>query len=301
MKRISGKGQLTVLNFHKISDHPFDRHEAVPPLVFDEIVGWLKQNFDIVSFRDLPHLRPGGRPRLIVTFDDGYLEFIDVAAPIARRHAIPVNINIVPGCVDDGTPPFNVIVKDFIFQAPALLLRETPLPGLPHGADPDRRDVSALIASAALKNRPIAQQRAEWKTLWPKISRFDGLKTTPMMTRSHILQLIDEFECGAHSFEHATMSAETDDYLRDDFERCRKWWRDVIGRECEIYSFPNGGATARQTDLALQHGFSQALLVGENYSAIDARIHPRLTMSGRHFREALVRALGGPRYWKHGV
>lgn len=301
VERISNSGRLTVLNFHKVTDDPFDRYEAIPPRVFDELLGWLKQNFDIVSFRDLPHLRPGGRPRLIMTFDDGYRDFIDVAAPIVRRHGLSANVNLIPSCVDSGTPPFNIIVKDFIFQAPARLLRETPLPGLPRGADPDHRDVSSLIASAAMKNQPIAQQRAVWEALWPRISRFDGLKMTQLLARRHLPQLVGEFECGAHSFEHATMSLETDSYLHNDFELCRAWWRDVVGQECEIYAFPNGAATGQQSRLALQHGFSQVLLVGEKYSTLEARIHPRLTMSGRHFREALVRAIGGPRFWKHAA
>ena len=95
----------------------------------------------------------------MLSFDDGYKDFIEVAVPLLEKRRIRVNHNVVPGCVESGRPPMNVELQDFIASAPAALLRETPLPGMPQGADPDRRERSCLIASAALKAKPIAEQK----------------------------------------------------------------------------------------------------------------------------------------------
>jgi peptidoglycan/xylan/chitin deacetylase (PgdA/CDA1 family) len=115
-----------------------------------------------------------------------------------------------------------------------------------------------------------------------------------MMRREHILQLIGEVEFGLHSFEHATMTAESEHYLRDDLSRCRIWWNELTGRDPEIYAFPNGAAEEHHVSIVCEAGYSTVLLVGEHLSRPNHNIHPRLTMFGRTGAEVRVRALGGP-------
>lgn len=298
-KALADGRSLTILNFHKVSDDTLDRFEAITPMVFDRLIGWLKKRFQIVSFAELRTLRPVSKPVLIISFDDGYRDFIDSAAPILRKHGVSANMNIIPACVESGQPPFNIILKDFIFQAPDTLLRETPLPGLPQGANPNKRVASSLVASAALKNQPIEDQKVAWAYIWPRLARFDDLKITQLMSTKHILQVCDEFEIGAHSFEHATMNLESESYFRSDLERCKAWCRNLTGGgELDIYAFPNGNATMQQVQFALKYGFAHVLFVGETVSTVDTCVHPRITMRGRDFHETIVRAVGHPTFWK---
>src|SRR5215475_3481725 len=80
--RIERAGALTILNFHRVDDRHVSSYGAIAPRYFDELVGWLKSRFRIVTFRDLRELAPHGKPPLILSFDDGYRDFVDVVAPI---------------------------------------------------------------------------------------------------------------------------------------------------------------------------------------------------------------------------
>ena len=155
----------------------------------DDLIAWLKRRFRIVVFGDLATFEPGGKPPLILSFDDGYKDFIDNAAPILEKHGVRVNQNVLPGAIESGLPPLNVMLQDFIASAPAALLREAPLPGLPQGADPERRCASCLRASAALKNRPISEQKAIFTELQRTFSRFEGFRPTAMMSLEEVRQI----------------------------------------------------------------------------------------------------------------
>lgn len=293
--RVRRARALTILNLHRVDDAQGSAYEALKPALFDAMIGWLKARFRIVTFAELETLAAGAKPPLILSFDDGYKDFIEVAAPILRKHGVRANQNVIPGCVESGRPPMNVILQDFIGTAPAALLREVTMPGLDGGLDPDDRVRSGIRASALLKMRPIADQKAIFAVLERHFERFDGFRTTPLMTATDVEEIAAEHEIGAHSWEHATMSAETDAYLADDAARCRDWCRRITGAEPRIYTFPNGAVREGQAQAVRTLGYSSVLLVGEDFSRPDAWLHRRFTIHASTPAEARFRATGGLR------
>ena len=115
---------LTILNFHRVDDEEGSAGAAINPALFDDLVSWLKRIFVIVTFGDLRTRQFGSRPPLILSFDDGYKDFIDIVVPIVEKHGLRVNQNLIPAALDSGFPPMNVQLQDFIRTAPAALLRE---------------------------------------------------------------------------------------------------------------------------------------------------------------------------------
>jgi peptidoglycan/xylan/chitin deacetylase (PgdA/CDA1 family) len=283
---------LTVLSLHRVDDSRVSAYEAIRPHLFDSLAGWLKRQFSIVTFGELEAPAAGGKPPLVLSFDDGYKDFIETVAPILEKHRVRANQNVIPGCVESGLPPMNVLVQDFIGQAPAALLREVALPGLPEGADPDNRAVSGLRASAALKFRPIAEQKAVLARLEPQFARYSGFSPTPLMSVAEIAEAGAVHEIGTHSFDHATMAAETDAYVAADAARCREWHRDKLGSEPLVYAFPNGSTGRGHVDIVLAAGYRHALLTGEGFSVRSAHVHPRVTMHGTSAAELRFRATG---------
>ena len=292
LRSLKGTGALTILNLHRVGDAQAGGYAPLDARLFDDWLAWLAQRFEIVVLADLEASGTTGKPRLILSFDDGYKDFIEVAAPILEKHKIRASHCIVPGCVESGRPPMNVELQDFIATAPAALLRETPLPGLAAGADPDRRERSCLIASATLKARPISEQKRIFAELESAFARFDRFRPTPMMSLEEIRQLASVHEFGAHSFEHASMLVESDNYLRDDLRRCAAYFKQKLGFAPRVYAFPNGSARLEQAKLVFEAGYQHVLLVGEGYSRPDAWLHPRFTLDVKSRAEARARALG---------
>jgi peptidoglycan/xylan/chitin deacetylase (PgdA/CDA1 family) len=58
-------------------------------------------------FPRLATLAPNAEPPLILSFDDGYKDFIEVVVRILERHRVIANQNIVVNSVESGRPPMN--------------------------------------------------------------------------------------------------------------------------------------------------------------------------------------------------
>lgn len=292
LKMISISRALTVLNLHSVSDIRVSAYSSLRTGLFEDLLHWLSNNFNLITFSDLTRLESTDKPPLILSFDDGYKDFAVFVAPLLDRIGVRANVNIIPACVESGLPPLSVLMQDFIGQAPAALLREINFPGLPAGADPDRRPLSGQHASAALKFRPIAEQNEIFLDLNRQFARFEDFAPTRMMSLSDVLALSRTHEIGTHSFAHASMDAETDEYVAEDASRCRTWHLNHLGAVPTVYAFPNGSAAPRHLGIVRKAGYRHVLLVGDRFSKLHTHVHPRFTIHGNAAKELRLRAVG---------
>jgi len=284
---------LTILNLHRVSEEDGSAYRPLSPKHFIELLVFLKRHFELITFADLETEHRSDKPKLILSFDDGYRDFIDVAVPILQKHQIRVNQNIIPECVEADLPPLNVLAQDFIGKAPALLLRELRIPGMITKHLVDKRIQMGLTVSSFLKNKPFSEQQELSRQLTPQFFRFDQFKPTPMMSRSEIAQLFELHEFGAHSYSHASMGIESDEYFRKDLGACRDYFRSAFNSSVHIYAFPNGSHRSSQIQTARACGFRHVLLVGDLFSDCDAVVHHRFGFEARSRREVFFRAFGG--------
>ncbi len=99
--RIATQRDVTlILCYHRIAgdvEDPF--HLCVHPKNFaahlEEIARWREPS----TLSDLS--RPSRRPRVVVTFDDGYSDNLSVALPIAEEKGIPITIFVTSGMLGD--------------------------------------------------------------------------------------------------------------------------------------------------------------------------------------------------------
>lgn len=290
LRQLRGNGVRTVLNLHRVSAESRSAYESLDPALFDELLAFLQSEFRLTTFDEAAdHPAGAARPAAIVSFDDGYKDFIEIAAPILRRRGIRCNHNLIPACIESGLPPLNVLAQDFVGQAPTALLKKLEVPGFQLDARDPR--LGARL-SAFLKNRAHGEQRALADTLLPQFRAWDGFRPTPMMDGADVRQIQDEHELGAHSYEHATMQFETNEYLAEDVRRCQAYFQDRFGIRVNIYAFPNGDCGPGQAEIVEAAGIEHVLLVGEKFDT-QARRHHRFTFHARSRSEARFRAAGG--------
>jgi len=106
-----------VLVYHRIANlHTDDPHRDswnVPPALFERHMAALAGWADIVRLDELPAAlcdagRAAHRPRVAVTFDDGYASVCTEALPILRRYGVPATAFVVTSCVGSSEPmPFD--------------------------------------------------------------------------------------------------------------------------------------------------------------------------------------------------
>jgi len=275
----------TILNLHRVANDDGSAYRPLDPTLFDELLVFAKREFAVVTIAELRE--KSRKPKLVLSFDDGYRDFVATAVPILRKHGLSANQNIIPKCVESGLPPLNVMAQDFVGRAPRELVRALRIAGF--SSPVDARYGQRL--SHFLKMRPHAEQDRIAQDLLPQFRRWEGFKPTAMMTRDEVKSL-DGHEIGAHSYAHASMEFESDAYLDADVEKCANYFRDKLGQPMTIYAFPNGSCRPGQAERVLAHGADHVLLVGERFDTGE-RIHDRITFDGRSSSEVRYKALGG--------
>jgi len=263
---------LTILNLHRVCD--FDC-SAYPPLsidLFRLLLVFLKEFYTIISFADLIACQDQNieKPFLILSFDDGYYDFYENACPILAEHAVKVNQNIVPWCVDNQRPPLNVALQDFIGKNKDYPKNLT-IPGFIFCGNPQ---VDSLSLSKFIKNRPISEQFAIRKDI-----QSQGIDLMPFETKMMGINQIKEIssihEIGSHSFFHSNMSYESDNFFKEDLLRCNNWFLSNLGCLPDIFAFPNSDYTSKQLEILREYGFDHILLVDDDFSRSSEHVHKR--------------------------
>ncbi len=278
------KDLTVILNLHRVSAPDGSAYRPLNPRFFEELIVFLSQRLPI---RLLSDEEPGAA--VVLSFDDGYKDFLEVAVPIMAKHGVKANQNIIPECLETGHPPLNVLAQDFVGKAPTKIVSQLDIPGFVVGGGPGL----AGRLSTYIKYKPMAEQRRLANHILPQLFAWDGFKPTAMMGVEDVRQVAAEHEIGAHSFSHASMGVETLRYLAEDVQRCREYFQNMLDLPMDIYAFPNGSCSLEQVQLVKSAGVRHVLLVGEDFSRAGCK--KRFTFDASSSAEVRFRALGATR------
>ena len=293
LAKICREQLVTVLNLHQVSPHENPFWSPLKPEIFDDLLGFLKKNFEVVTFGEIASAK-SGKPVAVLSFDDGYANFHEFAAPLLKKHGLRANMNIIPSCVETGEPMWNIRLYDFLNAAPKTRIDEIELPGFEHrlaGENSAAKVRYGLAISRFLKNRPRREREELWRGVEDLINN-SGAPETKMMNRDEIREIAATHEIGVHSFSHESMEFEPEEFFESDFEKCRDYFENTLGLPLEIYAFPNGSHRAGQIEALRAYGIKHILLVGEDYARRGADVFPRFTIYGASRIETRFQALG---------
>ena len=296
VKKISKREFLTILNLHRVQEYDGSSYKPLEPSIFSELLNYLKRNFTLTTFGNLDEItaeRKFNKPLLIISFDDGYRDFIEITVPLLFAHKIKVNQNIIPECVESGLPPFNVLVQDFIGKCTKNQLKNLVMQGFGAEDHLNSRSLLGFQVSNFIKNKSYAEQAVLKDTFMSYISSMEEFKASPMMTLDNLKEIADLHELGVHSYSHASMEYESDEYFKKDLVSCQNWFLEKIDKTAEIYCFPHGSYKNHHIDLALEAGYKHILLVNEGFSSKDKVVHNRFTFDANSIVEMRFKALGG--------
>ena len=284
---------VTVLNLHQVSPHENPFWSPLKPEIFDDLLSFLKENFEVVLFREIESATEK-KPLAVLSFDDGYYNFYEHAAPLLKKHGLRANMNIIPSCVETGEPMWNVRLYDFLNNAPKKTIDEINMPGFEHrltGGSATAKVQYGLKISRFLKNRPRVEREELWKKIADLIDN-SNFSQTRMMNREELREIAGTHEIGVHSYSHESMEFESDEFFLEDFEKCADYFEDQLGLPLETYAFPNGSYREDQITALRGKGIKHILLVGENYARHGTDVFPRFTIYGSSKLETRFQALG---------
>lgn len=295
LRRIAQDRAAIVLSLHRVSPDRNDFYPPIHPRAFDELVSFLVSRFEVTTFSGAARTGEGGRPVAVLSFDDGYHDFVEHAMPILARYGVRANQNVIGSTVLSARAPWTQRLMDFLSFAPGPLLREFRLPGFDRPA-PGPRAHERESYGVAIAHHLIALTRAERAPLLTyldrEMSRIDAPATRMMDLRDVREAATQGHEIGAHSFDHDPMQLESLDTFREDLDRCETVFREQLALPLEVYAFPFGGHRTEQVDLLLQQGIRAVLVVGDGYASRDGPVYRRFNVGARNPYLLRLEALG---------
>jgi peptidoglycan/xylan/chitin deacetylase (PgdA/CDA1 family) len=250
---LPGRNLLLVLNYHRIGNSdgdPFDPGVfSATSDEFNDQISYLKRNFSLVTleealaFVDSTIKEKTKRCRVLITFDDGYLDNYDVAFPILRSHGVQGVFFVVTSLVGSCYVPWwdhvayvmkTARQRQFCLRYPANLVVDVDKNGMTKSL----RDVLALYKRPE-NTDPVRftrelREQAKGNDLPETTRRFLNWDEAREMTRGGMA-------IGSHTHSHHVLSQLEPDQQRRELAQSRMLLREQLGIEADAVAYPVGG------------------------------------------------------------
>ena len=294
---------LTVLLYHRVLSTPDPLSPGEPSAAqFDAQMSVLSQVFRVLPLDEaLSRLAEGALPSrsLCITFDDGYLDNLEVALPILRRHGLAATFFIASGLIDGGRMMHDTVIESVRrFPSPTV---ELGWMGLGAKAVGDAASRLSLVDEIVCKIKYLSfEERSETCRHLAALAG-EPLPANLMLTSEQVRALKRAgMGVGAHTHEHPILSRLSPDQARAQIVRSRDVLADVLGGPPSMFAYPNGKPgldyTAEHVEMVKEAGFSSAVSVAFGTASRTSDHHqiPRFCPWDRDPWRLALRLIGHP-------
>lgn len=241
--------KVRILLYHRVEYLNDDFNmQAVTPDNFEWHMKYLHENYDVISL-DLPmeELFNGERDAVIITFDDGYYDFLYNAIPVLERYHMPATIFVATGNIDSACENWTDNILRIIFSNSRQKDFFTFDNQFYQGRYPTRNykekyDFYQMIRRIFLTSNADEKKRYEKELLdWAGLER-EGRKDRRIMTSEEIRKASETegISIGAHTVTHAALKALNAWEQREEIFESKKFLEEIIGKKVTLFSYPFG-------------------------------------------------------------
>ena len=198
--------------FHRVNPVRDELWDPMDVGKFEQCVRYLSKNYYVVSLEEACDKNFSGHPTkpvATISFDDGYLDNLEYAAPILLKYGCPASFYIVTDCIDHGRMVWTQEIKH-LFQCTTLLQFNASLPYLPGKFQVKGwrdRNQRLMYARSIRDYLLMANQHVRDSFLEDIRMAFpDVMPLNPMMTWADVQQLHSAgFVIGSHTKTHPVL------------------------------------------------------------------------------------------------
>ncbi len=262
-----------VLMYHSVApdEHAgfVDPANRVAPGLFERQMAFLHGHRRVVPLGDLvEQVATGSSPpagTVCLTFDDGYLDNLTVAAPILARHGLPATLFLATGYVERGESQWSDVLHWMLESRSAEALH---LPGSPpHVLDlgmPSERTAARRALHRTLLEATYPERR---RCLDEVARQLQPRGSPPRLTLTwdesrELVRRYPLFEIGGHTRDHLDLRTHRDALAHAELEGCAGDLRRELGIGPRHFSFPYGRACDSTRAQALAAGWTSLIAAG---------------------------------------
>lgn len=236
--------RLSILIFHRV-------HPTADPLFpsepdakrFEQLMRFVSKTFNVISLGDAATKLSSRTlpPRsLVITFDDGYADNVEVALPILQRYGLVATFFISTGFLDGGR-----MWNDSVIEC----LRNTRKSAV----DLDQFGLGEALLNNSTERREVIERLlhrikylslAERQEAIGRLQELCGLSTLPsnlMMRTDQVRELHSAgMECGGHTVNHPILQSLSLYDARNEIDQGKRHLESIIDAPITVFAYPNG-------------------------------------------------------------
>ncbi|MDF2177303.1 polysaccharide deacetylase family protein [Aliiglaciecola sp. CAU 1673] len=241
--RLAGKNKLSILIYHQVLERLDDMRPGEPDQEqFDWQMSLISRYFTPLPLGEaIERLQAGTLPpkAVCITFDDGYLNNLTLAAPILKRYGVPATV-FVASAFSQGENMWNDKVLDLFEQADSDVIDcEAIGLGKLSLADGASRRQLAYKTIGVLKYLPVQERLEKIAALYA--ANGDIQISRKMMSEQEIRQLSElGIEIGAHTHNHPILKGMSPQAVREEIAENVRLLESWTGKQVKSFAYPNG-------------------------------------------------------------
>jgi peptidoglycan/xylan/chitin deacetylase (PgdA/CDA1 family) len=245
---------------------------AVSSRTFAEHLDHLARRYAVWPIEDALELLAGARPPperdvAVITFDDGYRDVLEHAAPLLAERRLPATVYVTSACTGTGRPLPHDRLFALIRRARVERVRVLGTPAPDRLQWPLARADFALsagdpvsAADALLNALPMDDLELVSSALAARLGEPGPGELAPLLDWRDLEELSAMgVRCGAHGVTHTHLPLEDDDRVVEEVAGSRLEIARHLGSPPSTFSYPAGRYDARALEAARAAGYLGAL------------------------------------------
>ncbi|MFT6501832.1 MAG: peptidoglycan/xylan/chitin deacetylase (PgdA/CDA1 family) [Crocinitomicaceae bacterium] len=260
--RRSKKDAVTILNIHRVSNDEDFFFAPITPERFDQLLKYCSKNYSIVSLNELE--KPTPKRKLVLSFDDGYADFMEHAIPILEKYDVPSNHNLVNDCLNANTPIWTQLMNDVYNHLRDNNILDSSIIEK-HGSTFEESNSNWIAYYASFFQSMLKLKKRERTQVIASLVELYKIENSSTMMSWEDAKLCQEkykVEIGTHTFSHDVLSTLSD---REDFNseigKSIEELESKLGRKTDTMALPNGQFDQDCIDYCKTTSLKRVLLV----------------------------------------
>lgn len=265
--RYINRDKLLVLMYHRFSaGEEFGKTSAE---TFERHLEYLVRNYNVSSLSDAVKILGEGRElparTAVMTVDDGYRDFYDIAYPALKRYGVSATFYTVTDFIDGTcwiwTDIARYITLNTKKDALSFRIREKAIDKKLNG--PETRIKAAASVNAELKKLPDSEKDSVLKdfasAMGVSVPETPTQEFGPISWDEARQMERDGMDIGSHTVTHPILTNIDDDRLAVELDLSLEVVRDRLQKDIVNFCYPNGTFSTREQDAARKAGYYSAV------------------------------------------
>lgn len=248
------KSNLVVFCFHRIvpenmaNCHTLDEF-TVSDTTFEKFLVYVKKNYICLPLEDALY-RSEIEPEnnfCHVTFDDGYLDFLEYGLPLIQRYEVPTTLYVTTGYINRTVVPFTDYVLDVAkHYSPARCDQSRPKFFTPPNA-----------SELSLQKRASLFEMIKLATgVSPTWNNYMSVDELVSLRGNSLLQI------GSHTISHPNLVLESEETRAREITESMEYLQKLLATPITAFAYPYGGQMQfdmRSVDMVCKAGYKTAV------------------------------------------